>query len=165
MAFASPLTRLQGGFETATYRFELDGAPANLSGPIVLRLYPQFYGTRNAIWESTVQNVLAGEGYPVARAHILCTDVSVLDGAFFIMDYLPGRPLAAAPPESVPRLLGETHADLHNIAPPNRSVCPYATATFIHSTSCSTMAKSPVSSIGPVLRTQIPPMMLVIRWC
>lgn len=83
----------------------------------MLRLYPQFYGTQNAIWESTVQNVLAGEGYPVARAHVLCTDMSVLGGAFFIMDYLPGRPLAAAPPDSVPRLLGETHADLHDIDP------------------------------------------------
>ena len=25
--FAAPLVRLQGGYETATYRFELDGAP------------------------------------------------------------------------------------------------------------------------------------------
>ena len=111
----SPLTRLQGGYETATYRFELDDVSEELSGPLILRLYPQFYGTKNAIWESTVQNVLAEEGYPVARAHLVCTDMSVLGGAFFIMDYLPGRPLAVAPPESVPRLLGETHADLHDI--------------------------------------------------
>jgi aminoglycoside phosphotransferase (APT) family kinase protein len=89
--FASPLTRLQGGYETSTYRFELDGASDELSGPLVLRLYPQFYGTRNAIWESTVQNVLAGEGYPVAQVHVVCTDMSILGGAFFIMDHLPGQ--------------------------------------------------------------------------
>jgi aminoglycoside phosphotransferase (APT) family kinase protein len=111
--FASPLTRLQGGYETASYRFELDGASEELSRPLVLRLYPQFYGTRSAIWESTVQNGLAEQGYPVAQAHVLCTDLSVLGGAFFVMDHLSGRPLAVAPPESVPGLLGKTHAELH----------------------------------------------------
>jgi aminoglycoside phosphotransferase (APT) family kinase protein len=33
------------------------------------------------------------------------------------MDHLSGRPLATAPLESVPRLLGETHAELHNMDP------------------------------------------------
>jgi aminoglycoside phosphotransferase (APT) family kinase protein len=115
--YASPLTRLQGGYETATYRFELDGASDELSRPLVLRLYPEFYGTWNAVWESTVQNVLAAEGYPVAQAYVVCTDMSILGGAFFIMDHLPGRLLAMAPQESVPGLLGKTHADLHDIDP------------------------------------------------
>ena len=84
--FAAPLTRLQGGYEMSSYRFGLDGAPEELSRPLVLRLYPQFYGTGSAIWESTVQNGLAGQGYPVPQAHIVCTDMSVLGGAFFIMD-------------------------------------------------------------------------------
>jgi len=117
LEFAAPLTRLQGGYETATYRFELVGAPEELDRPLVLRLYPEFYGTGSAIWESTVQNGLAREGYPVAQAHILCTELSVLGGAFFIMDHLPGHLLALAPPESVPELLGTIHAELHNIDP------------------------------------------------
>jgi aminoglycoside phosphotransferase (APT) family kinase protein len=115
--YASPLTRLQGGYETFTYRFELDGAADELAGPLVLRLYPQFYGTRNAVWESTVQNVLVGEGFPVAQAYVVCTDMSILGGAFFIMDCLPGRLLAVAPQDSVPGLLGKTHAQLHDIDP------------------------------------------------
>ena len=115
--FASPLIRLQGGYETSTSRFELDGVPDELSIPLVLRLYPEFYGISSAIWESRLQNALAGEGYPVAQVHILCTDMSILGGAFFIMDHLSGRPLAVAPPESVPELLGKTHAELHNIDP------------------------------------------------
>jgi aminoglycoside phosphotransferase (APT) family kinase protein len=117
LAFTSPLARLQGGYETATYRFQLDSAPDELSRPLVLRLYPQFYGPHNAIWESTIQNVLAGQEYPVARAYLVCTDMSVLGGAFFIMDCLPGYPLVAAPMERVPGLLGETHAELHDIDP------------------------------------------------
>jgi aminoglycoside phosphotransferase (APT) family kinase protein len=117
LGLASPLVQLQGGYETSSYRFELDGAPEELSRPLVLRLYPQFRGTGSAIWESAVQNGLAGQGYPVAQAHVLCTDMAVLGGAFFIMDHLPGRPLAVAPPDSVPGLLGQTHAELHNIDP------------------------------------------------
>lgn len=114
---ASPLTRLQGGFQTLTYRFRLDCASDELSRPLVLRLYPQFYGTGDAIWESTVQNVLASEGLPVAQVYVVCTDMSILGGAFFIMDHLPGQSLAAAPQDSVPGLLGKTHAEMHNIDP------------------------------------------------
>jgi aminoglycoside phosphotransferase (APT) family kinase protein len=115
--YASPLTQLHGGYETASYRFELSSVPDELSKPLVLRLYPQFYGTNNATWESTVQNGLAAQGYPVAKAYIVCTDMSILGGAFFIMDHLPGRPLAFATPEIVPGLLGRTHAELHNNDP------------------------------------------------
>lgn len=115
--YSSSLTQLQGGYETSTYRFKLKGVGDELSRFLVLRLYPQFYGTQNAIWESTVQNVLAGEGYPVARAHFVCTDMSILGGAFFIMDYIPGQLLMNAPPETVPEILGKTHAELHKIDP------------------------------------------------
>jgi aminoglycoside phosphotransferase (APT) family kinase protein len=117
LEFSRKLTPLAGGYETATYAFALSGAPGVLSGPLVLRLYPSFYGPRNAIWESTVQNVLAAEGYPVARVHLLCTDLSVLGGAFFLMDRLPGRTLMTAPLDDVPRLLGEAHGKLHDIDP------------------------------------------------
>ena len=78
--YDSPLAQLQGGYETYTYRFKLSGSREELSKPLVLRLYPQFYGTRNAIWESTIQNVLASEGYPVSKVHVTCTDMSILGG-------------------------------------------------------------------------------------
>ncbi len=115
--YSFPLTQLQGGYETSTYKFKLKGAGDELSKFLVLRLYPAFYGTHNAVWESTVQNVLAGEGYPVAKAHFVCTDMAILGGAFFIMDYIPGQLLMFAPPETVPGLLGKTHAELHKIDP------------------------------------------------
>ena len=115
--YCYPPTRLQGGYETSLYRFQLKDAGAELSQFLVLRLYPQFYGTQNAVWESTVQNVLVKEGYPVARAHLVCTDLNVLGGAFFIMDYLPGKPMMFATFEKVPELMGKTHAALHLIDP------------------------------------------------
>jgi aminoglycoside phosphotransferase (APT) family kinase protein len=115
--YDSPLTQLQGGFETYIYRFKLNSVHNELSKPLILRLYPQSSGTINAIWESIVQNVLAGEGYPVARAHFTCADKSILGGAFFVMDFLPGKPMITAPIEIIPEMLGKTHATLHGIDP------------------------------------------------
>ena len=114
--YDSPLTQLQGGFETRIYRFKLNGVQQELARPLVLRLYPQFYGTGNAVWESTAQSVLVGQGYPVAQAHFVCTDMSILGGAFFIMDFLPGKPMISQA-ETVPQVLGKTHAALHSIDP------------------------------------------------
>jgi aminoglycoside phosphotransferase (APT) family kinase protein len=115
--YAENLRQLQGGYETAIYRFQLKGAPVEYSHMLVLRLYPKFYGTQNATWESTIQNVLAHAGYPVAKAHFVCTDMSILGGSFFIMDYIPGELLISAPPETVMKALGKTHAELHKIDP------------------------------------------------
>jgi aminoglycoside phosphotransferase (APT) family kinase protein len=117
LQYSESLVPLQGGYETAIYRFQLAGAPAGLSQPLVLRLYPAFYSTGNAHWESAIQNVMVEVGYPAAKAHLLCTDMAVLGGAFFIMDLIPGQPLLYAPPEKVMVILGQSHAALHLIDP------------------------------------------------
>jgi aminoglycoside phosphotransferase (APT) family kinase protein len=117
IGYDSPLTQLHGGQETYTCRFKLKGVPEELSKPLVLRLYPRFYGTGDAVWESTVQNVLADCGFPVPRVFFTCTDMSILGGAFFIMAYLPGELMMTAPIETIPELLGKTHAALHKIDP------------------------------------------------
>jgi aminoglycoside phosphotransferase (APT) family kinase protein len=115
--YQSPLKRLQGGYQTSIFRFQLKGVVDEYSQFLVLRLYPQFYDTRGAIWESKIQTVLAGAGYPVAKVYFVCTDMSVLGGAFFVMDCIPGQPLMFAPQATVPGLLGKTHAELHKIDP------------------------------------------------
>jgi aminoglycoside phosphotransferase (APT) family kinase protein len=128
LAYAEPLTQLQGGYETCTYRFALRGAGPPWTEPLILRLYPARFGAANAAWESAVQNLLADAGYPVARAHLTCTDPSVLGGVFYVMQFLPGEPMinvgaSSAPPISgaalaaIPVLLGETHAALHDLDP------------------------------------------------
>jgi len=113
--YDSPLTQLKGGFETAIYRFQLKGVQKELKKCLVLRLYPEFYGPENAVWESSAQNALAKEGYPVAKGYFICTDKSILGGAFFIMDFLPGKPMMTAPVETIPGILGKAHAALHRI--------------------------------------------------
>jgi aminoglycoside phosphotransferase (APT) family kinase protein len=118
IAYRTPLTQMQGGYETYSFRFQLDGgAPGAFSGPLVLRLYPARYGPDKARWESTVQNLLADQGYPVARVPLVCTDASVLGGVFYLMEYLPGELMIHAPPETIPGTLGATHARLHNLDP------------------------------------------------
>lgn len=117
IGYDAPLTPLQGGYETHTYRFTLSGVERELAGPLVLRLYPAFYGTENAVWESTIQNMLADEGYPVSRVFLTCTDMSVLGGAFFVMEFLEGELMMNVAYETIPGLLGQAHAALHDIDP------------------------------------------------
>jgi aminoglycoside phosphotransferase (APT) family kinase protein len=117
LAYELPLTQLKGGVETATYQFQLKGGPKELTLPLVLRLYPEYRGSDDAVWESSVQNELANKGYPVARAFKVCTDKAILGGAFYIMEFLPGQPLWTAPFESIAEILGRTHAHLHQIDP------------------------------------------------
>jgi aminoglycoside phosphotransferase (APT) family kinase protein len=117
IGYETPLTPMKGGYETHMYRFRLSGVAGELSRPLALRLYSPQDGTARAIWESTIQNALAEEGYPVARAYLTCTDGSILGGVFFIMALLPGEPMITLPSEAVPGLLGESHAALHRMDP------------------------------------------------
>ena len=57
------------------------------------------------------------KSYPVAEVHFICTDKSILGGAFFIMDFLSGEPMITAPMETIPGNLGKAHAALHGIDP------------------------------------------------
>ena len=117
LVYQAPLAQMPGGYETCSFRLRLSGAPDAFSGPLVLRLYPAMYGAYNAEWESTVQNLLADQGYLVARVPLTCVDLSVLGGAFYLMEFLPGEPLIGAPPETIPGLLGRAHAHLHDLDP------------------------------------------------
>jgi aminoglycoside phosphotransferase (APT) family kinase protein len=117
IGYDSPLTQLQGGYETSTYRFKLRGVGQEWAAPLVLRLYPPRLPASNTAWERTIQNALADEGYPVARVYHTCADTSILGGAFLIMAFLEGELMLNAPFETIPGLLGENHAALHEIDP------------------------------------------------
>lgn len=117
LAYDLPLTQLKGGIETVTYQFQLKGAQKELNQLLVLRLYPEYRVSDDAFWDSCVQNTLAKKGYPVARTYKVCTDKTILGGAFYIMEFLPGQPLWMGPLETIPEMLGKAHADLHKIDP------------------------------------------------
>jgi aminoglycoside phosphotransferase (APT) family kinase protein len=111
--YESSLVPIHGGFETATYHFLLKGVHKELSRRLVLRLYPEFRDPIDAAWVSIVQNALAEQGHPVAKAHSICLDKSVLGGAFFVMDFLAGEPMVTAPLKTIPALLARIHVDIH----------------------------------------------------
>jgi aminoglycoside phosphotransferase (APT) family kinase protein len=117
IGYETPPTAMSGGYETHMYRFRLSGVEGELSGPLALRLFPPHDGPDRVIWESTVQNTLADQGYPAARVYLKCTDPSILGGVFFIMALLPGELMMTAPFETIPGLVGKAHAALHSIDP------------------------------------------------
>lgn len=117
IAYDTPCSRMEGGFETAIYELQLNRIGGEPHKRLVLRLFPDSRPPENAVKEYVVQNVLANEGFPVARTYLLCTDKSVLGGAFFLMDFLPGKSLMSAPIETVPEILGRTHVSAHSINP------------------------------------------------
>ncbi len=51
------------------------------------------------------REALAVKGFPVAQTYFTCKAVSVLGGAFFKMDFLPGKPLASAALDTMPEML------------------------------------------------------------
>jgi len=117
IGYETPPTAMSGGYETHMYRFRLSGVEGELSRPLALRLFPAHAGLDRATWESTVQNTLADQGYPAARAYLTCTDPSILGGVFFIMALLPGELMVTLPFETIAGLLGESHAALHCMDP------------------------------------------------
>jgi hypothetical protein len=66
LAYDLPLAQLKGGMETGTYQFQLKGGQKELNQPLVQRLYPEYLGSDDAVWESSVQIALAYITNPTA---------------------------------------------------------------------------------------------------
>jgi aminoglycoside phosphotransferase (APT) family kinase protein len=90
-AFAQPPTPMTGGFWAAIYGFELDQPPAELRGPLVLRVMPS---PDAALVETIVQRVVAEQGYPTPRVLLGASD-DALGGAFMVMERVDGDALLA----------------------------------------------------------------------
>jgi aminoglycoside phosphotransferase (APT) family kinase protein len=105
---------VEGGYDTAIYRFHLEGAPGDLSKPLILRLFKGSNPNR-ATFESLVQEVLSDMGYPAPRVHFTCTDEAVIGAGFLIMELMPGRLMTDLPEEAVPEMMARAHLHLHSI--------------------------------------------------
>lgn len=92
--YAEAPQRVAGGFETTIFRFALAAPPAWLAGPLIVRILRAHYDPSQAQAEAAIQTALSALGYPAPRAMLVCTDPTVLGGAFMVMQRLPGRPLA-----------------------------------------------------------------------
>lgn len=114
--YTEPLRQMKGGYEAHLYRFRVDTRERRLSKPLVLRLFPSFYGSGRASWDSTIQNVVAESGYPAPKVYFYTSDKSLLGGSFMVMELIEGEPLNPLNPEA-PEILGKTQARLHSIDP------------------------------------------------
>ncbi len=88
--FAAPPSALTGGFDTTIMAFELDGAPDELSGPLILRLMrtPEHAGM--VIREKATHDALTSLGFPAPRVFVASTDCEPLGAPFLIMERLRG---------------------------------------------------------------------------
>lgn len=115
IAFISAPTPVTGGFDTIIYRFQIKGAPEELSRPLVLRVFARDPNPYRALFESVVQNALASSGYPAPRAFFTCNDVDTFGASFMIMELMPGHPMFEEPENAIPKMLAKSHLHLHSI--------------------------------------------------
>ena len=116
LEYQTPLRPITGGFETSIFQAQLRGAPKAIPAGLVLRLFAGRV-TGQAMRESIVQNVISATNYPAPRVFLTCQDKSVLGGEFNIMEKMPGKPMIESPSETIPEILGMSHAALHRIDP------------------------------------------------
>ena len=114
VTYTTPPTPVEGGYDTAIYRFQLEGASDELAEPLILRAFTGSSPNR-ATFESLVQGAVASVGYPAPKVHFTCTDDAVLGAGFLIMELMPGRLMTDLPEEVMPEMLAEAHLHLHGI--------------------------------------------------
>ncbi len=114
LTYSTPPTPVEGGYDTAIYRFQLEGASDELAEPLILRVFAGSSPQR-AAFESLVQGAVSGVGYPAPSVYFTCTDEAILGAGFLIMELMPGRLMTDLPEEVMPEILAEAHLHLHGI--------------------------------------------------
>jgi aminoglycoside phosphotransferase (APT) family kinase protein len=126
LAYATTPERLGGGFYAEILAIRLTGAPADLSGDLVVRIMPEEHIGRR---ETVVQREVAAAGFPAPAVRLSGGPADGLGRAYLVMDRVPGQPLLAgltpaaaitAAPRIVrwlPRRMAETALRLHTLDP------------------------------------------------
>ena len=114
LTYSTKPAPVECGYDTAIYRFQLEGASDELTEPLILRVFTGSSPNR-AAFESLVQGVVSDVGYPAPRVYFTCTDDAVLGAGFLVMELMPGRPMTDLPEEVMPGMLVEAHLHLHSI--------------------------------------------------
>ena len=96
IAYAEPPVEIEGGFDTRIFSLRLLNAPWAYTGSLILRLFAEEDDPLRARWEGTIQNAVAGLGYPAPRALLIRSNDSPLGAAFVVMKRLPGAPMLQA---------------------------------------------------------------------
>jgi len=121
-AYLRPPVQIAGGFDTRIYALQLAHVPSAFSGRLIVRIFRETNGGQRAMAEGALQNALADAGYLVPRVVDVCTDATVLGGAFTLMHGVEGQTLLAAMTRPsmlwrAPHLLASAHTHLHALDP------------------------------------------------
>lgn len=117
LQFAEPPLPVSGGFDTRIFAFRLPGGPAELSGPLILRLLSARHDPIRVSRERAVHDALTRANYPAPKIFVAETDTAPLGGAFLIMERMPGRPLPENQIFNIGGVVAATQARLHAIDP------------------------------------------------
>jgi aminoglycoside phosphotransferase (APT) family kinase protein len=109
--------KIPKGFAADKYVFTLNNAPEHLTQPLVVRIFGKTTRKGYAEGEAEVQNAVHNTGYPVPRVFFACSDKSVLDREFTVMEYKKGVNLSETGRHDIPEIVGRLHAELHSIDP------------------------------------------------
>jgi aminoglycoside phosphotransferase (APT) family kinase protein len=103
------------------FGFVLRGAPAELSGPLVLRLHRADTDPARARFEAVVHRTVAGLGYPCPAALLLGEAADGLGGGFLVMPRVPGQVMLDALRGPgllrLPDMLARLHLAVHALDP------------------------------------------------
>ncbi|MDA1280553.1 MAG: phosphotransferase [Chloroflexi bacterium] len=93
VSITGDLKRLQGGFDTDTFAFDVVNAPNEIPSNLVLRLFRSARESGRVARESTIQNAGHAAGHPVAVVPVDSLNHFLIDRPFMLMELLPGSPL------------------------------------------------------------------------
>src|SRR5262249_56206418 len=82
---------------------------------VIVRVVGRQHAATRGLSERAIQNAVAGLGYPAPRVLLASTDLTILGGAFLVMERLDGRPLLSAQPFGVIFVLVEMQLRLHTL--------------------------------------------------
>jgi aminoglycoside phosphotransferase (APT) family kinase protein len=118
IGYATPPTRLSGGFDTTILAFSLAGAPSQWRGELILRLMAHPRLADRVRREAATHDALTGVGFAAPRVLRAEPDAAPLGRPFLIMRRLPGGNMGAGGLASIlraPRVLAATQAALHRV--------------------------------------------------
>jgi aminoglycoside phosphotransferase (APT) family kinase protein len=122
VGFAEAPVPLSGGFDTTILAFRLSGAPADWSGPLILRVMARVESAPRVPREAAVHAAVVQAGFPAPRVLLHDTALAPLGLPFLIMERLPGETMWAAARRrgwpaafTLPRELAELQARLHRL--------------------------------------------------
>ena len=120
VSLAGGLERLRGGFDTDTYAFDVENAPAGIPGELVLRLFRSAGESGRVVVESTIQNAAHAAGHPVPEVPVDSVGHLLIGRPFIVMERLPGTTLGSLLEDQavfmkLPGLMADLQIGLHRI--------------------------------------------------